>query len=340
MTTTDRRLPAEWEPQICVLTAWPHKETDWAYMLPEVTECFRNLISKLSEYVPVITVGPRAACAETFEACGFNPEMVTFADIPTNDTWARDFGPLTITENGSLKCIDFKFNAWGLKFAANFDNLITLALESKGLLPGCRENRLGFVLEGGSIESDGKGTILTTEECLLSPNRNGDMTKTEIESYLNESLGSQRVLWLSHGALAGDDTDSHIDTLARFAPNDTIIYCGPGEADDPNTPELVAMRAEINDLRTADGKPYHLVELPLPDPIYDEDGMQLPATYANFLITNGAVLMPTYRQPRKDTLAAMMLQSVFTDRKIVPIDCLPLIRQHGSLHCVTMQFPK
>ncbi len=340
MKMTDRRLPAEWEPQCGVLMAWPHAGTDWEPILDEAVACYRDIIGNLSHYVPVTIVGPWRACRESFEASGFDTSRVEFVDIETNDTWARDFGPVTVETSGGLKCLDFKFNAWGLKFAADRDNLINMALERSGHLPAERENRLGFVLEGGSIESDGKGTILTTCECLLSPNRNGDMTRSDIEDYLRSALGAERVLWLSHGALAGDDTDSHIDTLARFAPHDTIIYCGTGAEHDPDNAELEAMRAELTTLRTAEGLPYHLVELPLPDPIYDENGMQLPATYANFLITDGAVLLPVYGQARKDTLAAMTLKSVFPDREIVTVDCRTLIRQHGSLHCVTMQMPQ
>lgn len=337
---TTRRLPAEWEPQSRVLMAWPHCETDWAPMLAETVECFAGIIRSISSETPVIVVGPSGLCRGSFDACDFDPSRVTFIDCPTNDTWARDFGPLTVETPDGHMALDFKFNGWGLKFAADRDNLINSVLDSRGLLPGRRENHLNFVLEGGSVESDGQGTILTTSECLMSPNRNGGSSKPEIEEYLKAAFGADRILWLDHGALAGDDTDSHIDTLARLVAEDTIVYCGPGEEGDPNNEGLMTMRDEIKALRTREGLPYHLIELPLPDPIYDRDGMQLPATYANFLISNRKVFLPVYGQKRKDTLATMLLQSVFIDREVVPVDCRALIEQHGSLHCVTMQFPE
>lgn len=335
-----RRLPAEWEPQQCVIMAWPHSGTDWAPILTETLECYRELIGKISAVTPVLVAGPDSLCHDTFASADFDPQLVKRADVETNDTWARDFGPITIETPDGLHALDFKFNGWGLKFAADCDNLITMRLSDAGLIPGKRENRLNFVLEGGSIESDGCGTILTTSECLLSYNRNGGSTKEEIEDYLKNAFGAQRVLWIDHGALAGDDTDSHIDTLARLAPDDTIVYCGPGDDGDPNNPGLEVMREELRSLRTTAGGPYRLVELPLPSPIHDEDGMQLPATYANFLISNGTVFMPVYAQPDKDALAAERLSTAFPNHRIETVDCRALIKQHGSLHCVTMQIPK
>ncbi|MDE5750762.1 MAG: agmatine deiminase family protein [Duncaniella sp.] len=339
--TDFRRLPAEWEPQRLVLMAWPHADTDWATMLTEAQDCIAEIIRAVARYTPVLVVGPADLCRESFDARGFDPARVTFADIPTNDTWARDFGAITVDHGGVPECLDFCFNGWGLKFASCEDNLINSRLADLRLLPGLRVNRLGFVLEGGSIESDGRGTILTTAECLLSPNRNGDLSRAEIEEYLLGQFGAERMLWLDYGALVGDDTDSHIDTLARLAPHDTILYVGAGAETNPNHAPLAAMLDDLRALRTADGLPYNLVELPSPDPIRDpDDGSLLPATYANFLITNGAVLLPVYGQPMNDRLAEMTLRAVFPDHDIVPVDCRALIRQHGSLHCVTMQFPE
>ena len=335
------RLPAEWEPQSAVIMAWPHRLTDWAPTLEDARKCFGDIVKAVSAETPVILIAPEGECSRSVADAGFDSGRVKVVDIPTNDTWVRDFGPITLADSeGRLVCLDFKFNGWGLKFASNLDNLINRGLVAQGLLPGEYANRLNFVLEGGSIESDGMGTILTTSECLLSPNRNGQWSREEIEQYLCLTLGAERVLWLDHGALAGDDTDSHIDTLARFADSETIVYCGPGEYGDPNNAGLEAMREQLAGFRRADGLPYNLVELPLPEPVFDTDGMQLPATYANFLISNSKVFVPVYNQPRKDELAVMTLQSVFHDREIVPVDCRALIVQHGSLHCVTMQIPK
>lgn len=339
-----RRLPAEWEKHDCVMLAWPHEHTDWNYMLDEARDCFARIINAIAREECVLLVGPADLCRPSVESYGFPAHRVKFLDIPTNDTWARDFGGITVEVNGSLHILDFKFNGWGLKFAANHDNLVNrrvaaLATSGKPVYKACLENRLNFVLEGGSIESDGNGTLLTTSECLLSPNRNGEFTREQVSSYLREAFGVERVLWLDHGALAGDDTDSHIDTLARLAPHDTIFYVGCGEEGDRNNDSLAKMREQLMTLRTLAGLPYNLVELPLPDPIYDEDGLQLPATYANFLITPRSVLLPVYNQPKKDFLAQQIMKIAFPTYDIIPIDCRALIRQHGSLHCVTMQFP-
>ncbi|MCM1075845.1 MAG: agmatine deiminase family protein [Bacteroides sp.] len=333
-----RRMPAEWERHECVLLAWPHEQTDWDYILDDARRCIARIAEVVSEEECVMVVGPEDLCLSSFREFGFDPERVKFVNVPTNDTWARDFGAITVEVDGSLRVLDFKFNGWGLKFAADKDNLITGRLASEGLFDARVENHLNFVLEGGSIESDGEGTLLTTAECLMSPNRNGGWNRERISEYLAKSFGFSHQLFLHHGALLGDDTDSHIDTLARLAPGNTIIYCGPGESGNPNHAELSKMREELTTLCTPDGMPYNLIELPLPD-VIEVDGEILPATYANFLITPLRILMPSYGQPRNDYLASQILKIAYPDREIIPIDCRPLIRQHGSLHCVTMQFP-
>ena len=246
------RLPAEWETHECVFLAWPHEHTDWAYMLDEARECIASIVRAVSVHECVLLVGPASLCRESVMACGFDPSRVRFVDLPTNDTWARDFGPITVETGSGLSVIDFKFNAWGMKFAADKDNLINTRLAMQGIFKAGYVNRLGFVLEGGSIESDGCGTLLTTAECLLSPNRNGEMTEGDIRSYLADTLGFSHQLWLHHGALAGDDTDSHIDTLARLAPHDTIIYIGSVDSHGQKVDTLAAMRDELLTLLTRD----------------------------------------------------------------------------------------
>jgi agmatine/peptidylarginine deiminase len=259
---------------------------------------------------------------------------------PTNDTWARDFGPITTIEGGKFVMHDFQFNGWGLKFSSCYDNLISRSIINAGIISGEYKNNLGFTLEGGSVESDGKGLMLTTSECLMSLNRNGDMSKTEVEAYLSRELGLKKILWLDYGYLAGDDTDSHIDTLVRLAPNDTIVYVGCDDENDEHYTALNKMKQQLEEFSTIDGAPFNLVELPLPKAIYDEDGERLPATYANFLIMKNTVLMPSYNQPENDALAIERLQQAFPGYKIVAVDCNALIKQHGSLHCVTMQLPQ
>ena len=196
------------------------------------------------------------------------------------------------------------------------------------------------MLEGGSIESDGQGTIFTTSCCLLAPHRNQPLSKEEIEQRLKRYLCADRVLWIDHGSLQGDDTDGHIDTLVRICPDDTLLYIGCDDPQDEHFSELQLMEQQLSTFRTADGRPYRMLKLPLPRPIYDEDGQRLPATHANFLVVNGAVLCPTYGQPDLDRKALDTIGLAFPDRSIVPIDCRTLIRQHGSLHCCTMQFPE
>jgi agmatine deiminase len=222
--TVNPRLPAEWEIQDGVLMAWPHEGTDWAYMLDDVSPVFVEIIRQITRFERVLLIAPHAASAsEYLGSAGIDLNKVTIREIPNNDTWSRDFGPITVVFNNKPVLMDFGFNGWGLKFSACLDNLISKRLKQDGvLLPNL--NTIGLIMEGGSIESDGLGTILTTAECLLSPNRNPQLDKSEIEQALASLVGAKRVLWLNHGALAGDDTDSHIDTLARICPNNTIVY--------------------------------------------------------------------------------------------------------------------
>ncbi len=332
------RLPAEWESDGAILLSWPHADTDWAYMLDDAIRCFIKIAEAIVPYQKVIVVAPDIDIPRS-QLAHLPSDRVFFVSVDTNDTWARDFGPITLTDGNTYKVCDFRFNGWGLKFPACYDNLVTQALCSRKLIlqPPC--NCQDFVLEGGGIESDGMGTIMTTAYCQLSPNRNAALTKEQIQSYLKERFNARQILWLEHGALAGDDTDSHIDTLARFAPHDTIIYVGCDDSEDEHYQELQAMKRELMDMRTLDGMPFNLIELPLPDPIYDENGNRLPATYANFLATPNAVIMPVYGQPMKDRLAEQIVQIAF-NTPVITVDCNALIRQHGSLHCVTMQLPQ
>jgi agmatine deiminase len=288
----------------------------------------------------VLIVAPEVeATRRKLAAAGVVPERVAIFAIPSNDTWSRDFGPLTIYEDGEPVLLDFGFNGWGLKFAADQDNQITARLQAAGAFGRLERRVPGLILEGGSIESDGAGTLLTTAECLLGPNRNPHLDREGVEAELRRWLGAERILWLKNGYLAGDDTDSHIDTLARLCPNDTIAYVACNDEQDEHYAALRRMEAELRIFRTRDGQPYRLIPLPWPAAKFDEEGTRLPATYANFLVINDAVLVPTYQDPN-DAAALVAVGQAFPDRAIIGIDCLPLILQHGSLHCVTMQLPK
>ena len=334
-----RRLPAEWEDQDGVLIAWPHPESDWHPHLDLVEPVFIEIVKAISRFERVLVVVPDEEQVRTaLDVAGAAMANVTLRVVPTNDTWARDFGPITVQVDGAPLLLDFGFNGWGLKFAADRDNLVTGRLAAVGTFRAER-HVMGLILEGGSIESDGAGTILTTAECLLNPNRNPHLTRQEIERWLTASLGSDRFLWLEHGYLAGDDTDSHVDTLARLCPDDTIVHVACDDAGDEHFGEIAAMVAELRRFRTRDGRPYRLLPLPWPAPCFDDDGQRLPATYANFLVINNAVLVPTYGDAH-DAAALETIGRAFPGREVVGIDCLPLILQHGSLHCVTMQLPK
>ena len=338
-TKTDTRkwrLPAEWEPQWGVHLTWPHAATDWAPMLDEITATYETFAREIAKREHLLVVIPKDEAPST----RLSPLTSHLLPLRSNDTWARDHGFITLSDDeGHLRLLDFRFNGWGEKFPADLDNAINRHLYDEGLIEGEYVDCLDFVLEGGSIESDGKGTVFTTTGCLLAPHRNQPMTKEQIEERLKRELHAKRILWIDHGNLTGDDTDGHIDTLVRICPEDTLLYVGCDDPKDEQYEDLRLMEEQLKTFRTLDGKPYRLKRLPMPRPIY-EDGDRLPATYANFLVINGAVLCPTYDQPDLDTEALRIIGEAFPGREIVGIDCRSVIRQHGSLHCCTMQIPE
>lgn len=334
------RMIAEWESCGSVLLALPEVHTDWNYILPEAREQYRLLIEALTTHGVkcLVLTSDRESASRLLENC--DPKRLTLVEMEYNDTWTRDYGPISVERGERLRALDFGFNGWGLKFAADRDNMVNRHLdERKFFEKSVYRNERDFILEGGSIETDGDGTFLTTTRCLTSPNRNGGKTKAEIGDILEQRLGAEHILWLDYGALAGDDTDSHIDTLCRMAPGNTILFTGCRDMDNPHFEELLKMRAQLEMFRTKEGLPYNLVELPLPDALVDENGDPMPATYANYLVTPECIFMPVYGQPQKDTLACHTVKIAFPDHEVVPVDCRTLIRQHGSLHCATMQLP-
>ena len=337
---SDRLYAAEWDQQDGILLAWPHAGTDWAYILDEVTACYVEISrAVLQDDERLVIVAPD----EEEVRQGLGPDVdwnrIDILELPTNDTWARDYGPISIRHGDRMILADFTFNAWGMKFAADCDNLINSRLDEKGVFHLPLINYRDLVLEGGSIETDGRGTVMTTTSCLTAPNRNDTLSKDELEHILLERLGCTKMLWLDHGSLIGDDTDGHIDTLARFAPDGIILYAGCDDPDDEHFEPLKQMESELQAMTDAEGNRYRLIKLPLPDATFDEIS-RLPATYANFLVTNHQVLVPTYGQPDNDLKACQLIGEAFPGRTIVGIDCRALICQHGSLHCATMQLPK
>ncbi|NCB07801.1 MAG: agmatine deiminase family protein, partial [Bacteroidia bacterium] len=324
------RLPAEWEQQSFLHLTFPHENSDWKYLLKEVSQCFAEIISVAARFQDVLVVCDDVERVKSFFV---STENIWFVKAESNDTWARDHGGITVLENGKAVVHDYIFNGWGNKFEAGLDNQITKKLVEKGIFQDCRLESFNLVLEGGSVESDGKGTILTTSECLLSKNRNEHLSKKQIEQILNDHFGAEKVLWLNHGYLAGDDTDSHIDTLARFCDENTIVYVGCSNPGDEHFGALQKMKKELQQYTNSEGNPWQLVELPLPDPCFDSEGNRLPATYANFTIINGAVLVPVYGVPQ-DAEALKILRKCFPEKEIIDVNCRVLIEQHGSLHCV------
>lgn len=339
-TMTLQKLPPEWAPQSATQLTWPRPDGDFATWFPAVRENFVRLAVAITQFQPVwIATGEDADALHTeLLAAGARQGRIRIAPVQSNDVWARDHGPITVLRDGVPVHLDFIFNGWGGKFDAALDNTVTGQLAAQGLWPGMVEAQ-DFVLEGGGIEVDSQGTLLTTERCLLAPTRNPARSRAEIEVYLKQALGVNRVLWLRHGDLLGDDTDGHVDTVARFCDDHTIAYQACEEASDAHYDDLAAMAEELKALRQPDGTPYQLVPLPLPEAIHDEDGRRLPAGYANFLILNGAVLVPTYQQPVRDAEALRRLAPAFPGRQVIGVDCRALINQYGSLHCVTMQLP-
>lgn len=335
-------LPGEWEKQSGVLITWPHNNSDWVSNLASIEAFYVRLSATISRYQKLLIIAYDQALKTRIQSLlstkQINDANILFFISQTNDTWTRDYGPVCLTANGKTRLLDFKFNGWGEKYPAHLDNSLTDKLLSSNTLKPQESLSQNFVLEGGSIESDGHGTLLTTSNCLLNTTRNAQFSKQEIEHYLINTIGMKQILWLNHGHLAGDDTDSHIDMLARFTNAHTIIHIQCDDPTDEHFAPLQAMKNELKTFRNIHGEPYQLIPLPLPSPQYDTRQKRLPASYANFLIINDAVLVPTYDDP-KDQLALTILQRCFKTRKIVSIPANAAIQQNGSLHCLTMQMP-
>lgn len=338
-----QRLPAEWEPQDAIMLTWPHRHTGWSEILEDVTELYEALATIISDYADVIIAVPAQeldGVRVRLEAMGAPLEYIHLYPCDSNDTWARDHGPLTVESAEGFKLLDFQFNGWGNKFAHDLDNTITSQLFAQRAFPCATLESLPLVLEGGSIEVDGRGTLLTTSSCLLNPNRNPELTRETIEAQLKEAFGVKKINWLDHGYLAGDDTDSHIDTLARLCPGNTIVYTACDDPQDEHYAALKDMEAQLKTFTDTDGEPYRLLPLPWAGPVFSQDSTtRLPSTYANFLIVNEAVLVPIYDLPT-DEEALEVVSQAFPGYEILGIPCLSLIEQGGSLHCITMQIPE
>lgn len=340
---SSQRLPAEWEPQDAVMLTWPHKNSPWDWILDDVVELYEALATVICDFADVVIAVPEAQLDEVrsrLEAMGAPLEYIHFYPCASNDTWARDHGPLTVETPDGFKLLDFQFNGWGGKFPHDLDDQISRQLFAQDAFPYATIESQTWVLEGGSIETDGEGTLLTTSSCLLNKNRNPDLSKADIEARLMAAFGVQKINWLDHGYLAGDDTDGHIDTLARLCPNNTIVYTACDDEQDEHYDELKKMEAQLQSFTNAKGEPYRLLPLPWAGEVLgDESDERLPSTYANFLVINEAVLVPIYGLPMDEDALEVVAQA-FPGYEIFGIPCLSLIEQGGSLHCITMQIPE
>jgi agmatine/peptidylarginine deiminase len=335
-------LIPEFAPQSGIVLTWPHARSDWRDLLADITPVYIDIARAVTATERLLVIcyddAHRDAVNHTLETAGVTMAGIRFTCVATNDTWVRDYGPLCTAFHDTPILHNFIFDGWDGKYAASMDNAVTGTLHAAGVFGELELRDHPLVLEGGSIESDGCGSLLATSRCLTETGRNPGVDRTEITKLLCDSLGMEQVLWLDHGEIIGDDTDGHIDMLARFCSKDTIAFTGCERRDDPHYAPLRAMASQLETLKNTAGQPYRLVPLPLPQPCFDEDNRRLPASYANFLILNDTVLMPAYNDPA-DTIAANTLAECFPTRDIIPIDCRPLISQGGSLHCATMQLP-
>lgn len=339
---TVQRLPAEWEPQDAILLAWPHKNTPWNSQLDDMVQLYEALVSVICDYADVVIALPETAISEVRErlvAMEIPLEYVYFYPVDSNDTWVRDFGPITVQTDTGMKLLNFKFNAWGEKYPFDLDNQVPIKLQMLDAFPAAEFESVNFILEGGSIETDGAGTLLTTSSCLLNKNRNPNLSKDHIEQQLKSALGVRKINWLNSGYLAGDDTDGHVDVLARICPNNTLVYTACDDETDSHYTALKEMERELMAMTNADGEAYRLLPLPWPGAKYNDNDQRLPATYANFLIVNEAVLVPIY-DSLSDEDALDVVSQAFPGYEIFGIPCLSLIERGGSLHCITMQLPE
>lgn len=339
-----RFFPPEWHPQEGILITWPHSQSAWKADLGFIEPTFLNLIKTISDLneTVFVVIDPSVDLINLkniFLEHAIHLELIRWIDAPTNDTWIRDYGPITVFEDQKRIFLDFQFNGWGGKFDARLDNQVNAHLFQNNYFSDAALKKVNRILEGGSIETDGRGTILTTTCCLTTPTRNPLLSQSDVEALLRAELGIKQVLWLDHGALEGDDTDGHVDMMARFCDEHTVAYVLPEKIDHDHRTLFEAMERQLKSFRDIQGKPYRCVPIDLPPPIYSAEGDRLPATYLNFLIVNQAVLVPVYGVDT-DSRALQQLETCFPQHQIIPIDSLALIHQGGSIHCTTMQIPQ
>jgi len=332
-----RRWPAEWEKQDAVWISWPHREDTWPGKLPLMQQEFSRLINLLAQY-QVVRVNVADAHLDGMLKLLVTQENIEFYNHPTDDVWCRDHGATFVVDDGKLLGVDWHFNAWGGKFPpwSHDDEVAARMADSLGVA----SERSALYLEGGAIEGNGAGVVMTTEAVALNSNRNPGWSKLEVEEELMKSLGAESVFWLPRG-IEGDDTDGHIDDLTRFVKEDAVVSIVETNPTDPNYAVLQENLERLQDLRTVTGSRVETVELPMPDPLVVQNWRleQLPASYANFLILNGAVIVPTFDQYKNDERALGILRECFSGRNVVGVDCRNIVFEGGAIHCITQQQP-
>lgn len=335
------RWPAEWEPMEAVWISWPHREDLWQGGLQELMGIYAGLASAIATEAEV-RINAAAALHPMIERhlIASGVQNYHLYDHPTNDVWCRDHGPIFVhREDGGMQIADWTFNAWGGKFAPwDADNAIPQRIAGALQLPALSSK---MILEGGAIEGNGQGLLLTTEAVLLNPNRNPGMSRAEIEAELHRMLGTRSVFWLGQG-IEGDDTDGHIDDMVRFVNAEAVVSITEADAHSPHYRVLAENNERLQDLRTPQGSRVEIVPLPMPKPLVAKDWRleQLPASYANFLICNGAVIVPIFMQEKEDDRALGILRECFPGRRVLGIDARRLVLEGGAIHCITQQQPK
>ena len=332
-------FPAEWEPHEATWLTYPHSDDSFPGKLENVYPFYMRFVAEIAKCeivrINVPTKFKDRLICQLYKA-GVDIGRVEIFERESNDVWCRDHGPAFVVKDSPMRLkavIDWEFNAWGGKYPHDFDNLIANAIATDLGLPVYRP---GIVMEGGAVEFNGKGTVITTEACLLNPNRNTHLTREQIEQFLFDYYSAQQVLWLFDG-IEGDDTDGHVDDITRFANVHTIITAVETDKNDINHLPLQKNLQKLQNVRLADGRQPDIVELPMPTPVI-HNGQRLPASYANFYITNDAVIVPTFRC-RQDDIAMQILSTCFPDRRIIGIDSTDIICGYGSFHCLSQQEP-
>lgn len=335
-------MPAEWAPHRGTWLSWPHKEASWPGNFQPVPAIFARMVRELASgeevHINVADADMEAAVRRLLTIHDAASPNVHFHQIPTNDAWCRDHGPIFLERdrNGAREqaIVDWGFNAWGGKYPPyDLDDVVPSRIGAELGLPVFRP---GIVMEGGSLDVNGRGTLLTTESCLLNPNRNPALSRDEIEGCLRDFLGVTHILWLGDG-IVGDDTDGHVDDLTRFVDEHTVVTVVENDPTDANHEPLRQNLERLRRMRDQDGDPLSVITLPMPRPL-ERDGQRLPASYANFYIANDVVLLPAY-DPARDAQARDTLQRLFPTRRVVAIDCTDLVWGLGAFHCVSQQWP-